>query len=105
MTTNKLNYCPYCGKKIQADNVSKINYCCFCGSKLKKEGKSPRSTVQCTICHKYIGLKRENTIKCSYCGSKYHSTCISSWLLKYNSCPMCLNEFLMPKSMVIKVEK
>ena len=52
--------------------------------------------MYCTICHKDISLKRSTIIKCSYCDSQYHSTCITSWLLKYNSCPMCLNVFLIP---------
>ena len=98
MTIKKFNYCPYCGKKIQGLVISQLNFCCFCGTKLKKYNKSQKVRVQCTICHEDIGLKGSNTIKCSYCDSQYHSACITSWLLKYNSCPMCLNVFLIPKS-------
>ena len=98
LSETKLNYCPYCGKKIRGLNISQLNYCCFCGTKLKKNKVLPKPKVQCTICHEYISPKRNNTIKCSYCGSQYHNLCITSWLLKYNSCPMCLNVFLMPKT-------
>ena len=98
LTLHKFNYCPYCGKKIQGLNISQLNYCCFCGIKLRKNYKSSKMKTQCTICHEYIGQKKNNTIKCSYCDSQYHPACITSWLLKYNSCPMCLNVFLMPKS-------
>ncbi|MFX0082872.1 MAG: RING finger domain-containing protein [Candidatus Hodarchaeota archaeon] len=103
MDIQKFNYCPYCGKKIQDLNVSQLNYCCFCGNKLKKSNKSQKIRTKCTICHENISLKRNNTIKCPYCDSQYHSTCITAWLLKYNSCPMCLNVFLMPD--LVSMEK
>ncbi|MHA2008371.1 MAG: RING finger domain-containing protein [Promethearchaeota archaeon] len=99
MSGTKLNYCPYCGKRIQGLNITHLNYCCFCGTKLKRNKELQKLKVQCTICHEHISPKINNIIKCSYCGSQYHSTCITSWLLKYNSCPMCLNVFLMPKSL------
>lgn len=105
MNMNRLNFCPHCGKKLQGVYLTQLNYCCFCGSKLNEERRVLKSTVQCPICHKYIGLKGERKIKCSYCGSQYHSGCISSWLIKYNSCPVCLNEFLIPKSLLVQVNK
>ena len=96
LSLSKINYCPYCGKKLIGLNLSRLNYCCFCGIYLKKSKKSPNLKIQCTICHKYINPNKHNKLECSFCGSPYHTTCIESWLLKYNSCPMCLNEFLMP---------
>ncbi|MFX1346789.1 MAG: RING finger domain-containing protein [Promethearchaeota archaeon] len=96
MLIQKYNFCPYCGKKIQGLNKSTLNFCCYCGTKLKINNRSRTPRVKCTICHEYINLKNSDIIKCSYCDSQYHSTCITSWLMKYNSCPMCLNVFLMP---------
>ncbi|MFX1554074.1 MAG: RING finger domain-containing protein, partial [Promethearchaeota archaeon] len=59
--------------------------------------------VQCIICHKMVDPNRHEIISCSYCGSMYHSTCVSSWLLKYNACPMCQNVFVFPhKTMPIE---
>jgi rRNA maturation endonuclease Nob1 len=99
LNLSKVNYCPYCGKKLVGLKSSKLNYCCFCGTSLKKTNKSAKFKTQCTICHKYFNLKVHRTIECSFCGSQYHSTCIESWLSKYNSCPFCLNVFLMPINM------
>ena len=96
MMLTEVNYCPYCGKKINELKISQLNYCCFCGTNLKKV-RSLQRGVQCTICHDFINPKKDKQIKCSFCGSQYHSNCITSWLLEYNSCPMCLNVFLMPK--------
>ncbi|MBY8986533.1 MAG: hypothetical protein KGD65_15790 [Candidatus Lokiarchaeota archaeon] len=96
MSISKINYCPYCGKKLLGLNLSKLNYCCFCGIKLKKAKKSTNSMKQCIICHKFINPNKHATIECSFCNGLYHATCIESWLLKYNSCPLCLNVFLMP---------
>ncbi|MHA1931264.1 MAG: RING finger domain-containing protein [Promethearchaeota archaeon] len=96
LNLSKFNYCPNCGKKLLGLNLSKLNYCCFCGTHLKKTEKSTNLKIQCTICHKYVNTNKNNTIECSYCNSLYHSTCIESWLIKYNSCPLCLNVFLMP---------
>lgn len=90
------NFCPKCGKKISKINVDKTNFCCFCGKKLKDKKTKLIRNVQCTICHKIVDLNRHKTIKCSYCGSIFHTTCVSSWLLKYNACPMCQNVFIFP---------
>ena len=97
---NKFRYCPYCGKQLQGLKVVQLNYCRFCGAKLKKHNKSSKLRVQCTICHDPINPERSSSIQCSFCDSQYHTTCITSWLLKYNSCPMCLNVYIMPKQSV-----
>jgi hypothetical protein len=91
-----LNYCPYCGKKILKSNKYETNFCRYCGKALKKEQISLQNKVQCTVCHEYIWHGRIYTIQCSFCGSHFHYSCVVSWLMKYNSCPMCQNEFLNP---------
>ena len=96
MTETSLNYCPYCGKKILKSNKYETNFCRYCGRALKREQKSSQDKVQCTVCHKYIWYGRNYSIQCSFCGSKFHYLCVDSWLMKYNSCPMCQNEFLNP---------
>ncbi|MFX1410048.1 MAG: RING finger domain-containing protein [Promethearchaeota archaeon] len=90
------NYCPYCGKELPDSNKSKANYCCYCGRELRNNKKRLNKGIQCTICHKYINSQNTKTITCSFCGSMYHYYCISSWLIKYNACPMCQNVFLNP---------
>lgn len=92
-------YCPHCGKKLPKLTVEKLNYCSFCGSKLKLNKSEVRKS--CTICHEKIKSDLTNVIKCSFCGSMYHSTCVSSWLLKYNACPMCQNIFLIPNKAIL----
>ena len=94
MTETSLNYCPYCGKKILKSNKYETNFCRYCGRALIREQKSSQDKVQCTVCHKYIWYGRNYSIQCSFCGSKFHYLCVDSWLMKYNSCPMCQNEFL-----------
>jgi len=56
------------------------------------------SEVQCTVCHKYINFAKGQVITCPFCGSTYHYLCVAFWLSKYNSCPMCQNNFLEPHS-------
>ncbi|MFX1572634.1 MAG: RING finger domain-containing protein [Promethearchaeota archaeon] len=99
-----LNYCPYCGIKLSKINSSKANFCCHCGNKLRHEYKKTYQKVQCTICHKYISHEYQNIIKCSYCGSQYHESCVSSWLLKYNACPMCQNVFIFPNKELVELK-
>ncbi len=96
MAGTSLNYCPYCGKKILKSNKYETNFCRYCGRALKREQRNSQDKVQCTVCHKYIWYGRNYTIQCSFCGSKFHYLCVDSWLKKYNSCPMCQNEFLNP---------
>lgn len=93
MISTKLKYCPYCGKKFEKYGM---NFCTYCGKNLKRFRGSSTKKVSCTICHELVSLRENENIKCSYCGSQYHRNCITSWLLKYNSCPMCLNVFLKP---------
>ncbi len=54
------------------------------------------SNVQCTVCHKIIDFSKNQVITCPFCGSTYHYLCVADWLSKYNSCPMCQNQFLDP---------
>ncbi|UCC20097.1 MAG: hypothetical protein JSV62_02110 [Promethearchaeota archaeon] len=94
------NFCPYCGRKLPKSNKYKINYCCFCGKKVKNSQSNLIREIQCVICHKNIGPNLQKTITCSYCGSRYHSTCVSSWLFKYNACPLCQNVFIFPNNIL-----
>ncbi len=57
-----------------------------------------RSDVQCTVCHNYINFAKDRVITCPFCASTYHYLCVAFWLSKYNSCPMCQNNFLEPHS-------
>ena len=101
MLERNYNYCPWCGKRlIPKPNKNMINYCCFCGKKLRNNTEKLMREVKCTICHKNVFPRRHKSIKCSYCGSIYHATCVSSWLLKYNACPMCQNVFLFPNKVL-----
>ena len=99
---NKFKYCPYCGKRFTTHIPVQINFCPSCGKNLSKVKFSSITKVSCTICHENINLKENGNIKCPYCGSQFHRRCISRWLLDYNSCPLCLNTFLMPESILIK---
>ncbi len=56
--------------------------------------------AQCIICHKIVDPNRHKSIRCSYCGGLYHYKCVSSWLQKYNACPMCQNVFLYPNKII-----
>ncbi|MBY8984836.1 MAG: hypothetical protein KGD65_07210 [Candidatus Lokiarchaeota archaeon] len=56
------------------------------------------SDVHCTVCHKNLNFARDKVITCPFCGSIYHYLCVAFWLSKYNSCPMCQNNFLEPYS-------
>ncbi|MFX1550261.1 MAG: RING finger domain-containing protein [Promethearchaeota archaeon] len=100
MSEKTYNYCPYCGRKLPKSTNYKSYYCCFCGKKFQINSENLFKKVQCTICHNIIDPNRYLTIKCPYCGSMYHSTCVSSWLLKYNACPMCQNVFLFPNKTI-----
>ena len=104
MSGKVFNYCPYCGIKLSKTYSSEAKFCCYCGNILRYENKKAYSKVQCTICHKYISHEDLDTIKCSYCGSEYHSSCVSSWLLKYNACPMCQNVFIFPDRKLIELK-
>ncbi|MHA1192911.1 MAG: RING finger domain-containing protein [Promethearchaeota archaeon] len=105
MTGYKLNYCPYCGKKLRTSTEYQTNFCNYCGHKLKKTIPYMEKKVQCTICHDFIWLRRSKTIKCSFCGSEYHYSCVASWLMVHNSCPMCQNVFLNPTLIANSITK
>ncbi|MFX1364531.1 MAG: hypothetical protein ACFFCE_20140 [Promethearchaeota archaeon] len=64
-----------------------------------------KSDVQCTVCHKYINFAENKVITCPFCGSTYHYLCVAFWLSKYNSCPMCQNNFLEPHSDLFENEE
>ncbi|MFX0004080.1 MAG: DUF1272 domain-containing protein [Candidatus Hodarchaeota archaeon] len=100
MSEKKYNFCPYCGRKLPKSTNYKIYYCCFCGKKFQLKHENLIMRAQCTICHKIVDPSKHNTIICSYCGSIYHSTCVTSWLVKYNACPMCQNVFLFPNKII-----
>ena len=104
MPDRTFNYCPHCGKKLPKTNDFKANFCSFCGYKLRNKSEYSHPNVQCTICHNYISHEHKNSIKCSYCGSQFHSNCVSSWLLKYNACPMCQNVFTFPNRSLIELK-
>ncbi|MHA1486618.1 MAG: RING finger domain-containing protein [Promethearchaeota archaeon] len=96
MPNISFNYCPNCGKKIQKSTNKKVNFCCYCGREFKKKKVNLHDKIQCTVCHELIWHGRSRTIQCSFCSSQYHYSCVSSWLTKHNSCPMCQNVFLKP---------
>lgn len=99
---NMINFCPNCGGKLLQSGSSVNNYCLYCGSKLKRNNNSSIKAVGCTICHKSIN-DNDNTIKCSFCESSYHYSCVANWLAKYNACPMCQNQFIIPKFQELKL--
>ena len=65
-------------------------------NKVKIRAGVSKSNVQCTVCHKFIDFSKNQVITCPFCGSTYHYLCVADWLSKYNSCPMCQNQFLDP---------
>jgi len=65
-------------------------------NKVKTREGVAMSKVQCTICHKNINFVKDKLITCPFCGSTYHYLCVAAWLDRYNSCPMCQNQFLDP---------
>lgn len=86
-----LNFCPYCGSKLDRERKTKLNFCPFCGAEINDWIKE----LKCTICHQKIKYY-EHSLNCAYCESPYHYNCVSGWLSKYNSCPTCQNIFLNP---------
>ncbi|MFX0021966.1 MAG: hypothetical protein ACFE9S_06540 [Candidatus Hermodarchaeota archaeon] len=100
MSEKIYNFCPYCGRKLPKSKDYKAVYCCYCGKKLQVKRDNLMKNVQCIICHRIVDPNRHKNIKCPYCGSMYHLTCVSSWLLKYNACPMCQNVFLFPNKII-----
>ena len=100
LTEKSINFCPYCGKKIPKSYNYKTFYCCFCGKKFRYNEEDVAKKVQCIICHRIVDPNRHKNIRCPYCGSMYHLTCVSSWLLRYNACPMCQNAFLYPNKII-----
>ncbi|MFX1451684.1 MAG: hypothetical protein ACFFCM_12615 [Promethearchaeota archaeon] len=95
------NFCPYCGKKLPKSNIGKPNYCCYCGKKLSNKKDKSITKAHCTICHRIVDLHKHRIIRCSFCESLYHESCVTSWLEKYNACPMCQNVYLFPQKTLI----
>ena len=104
MQERSYNYCPHCGIKILRNQGYQINYCRNCGKKLNMGEFTKVNRVQCPICRQYVWQGRSDTIECSFCGSKYHSKCVTNWLTRYNSCPLCQNVYLKPKENIIKLQ-
>ena len=96
MSHTDFRYCPNCGKKLIKSTRFETNYCNGCGTDLRKVKIINQKKIQCTICHEYIWIERNKTIQCSFCGSRYHFSCVSAWLKRHNSCPMCQNVYLNP---------
>lgn len=74
-------------------------------NKVKIRKGISKSDVQCTVCHNYIDFVKDKVITCPFCGSIYHYLCVAFWLSKYNSCPMCQNNFLEPHSELFENEE
>ncbi|MFX0030287.1 MAG: RING finger domain-containing protein [Candidatus Hermodarchaeota archaeon] len=98
----RFKYCPYCGKRFIKQNSIHRNFCSYCGKNLNKSFLYSIKRISCTICHESMTLNHDKIFKCPYCGSQFHQNCISSWLYDYNSCPLCLNSFLMPKTISVE---
>ena len=88
-----MNYCRYCGFNLK--KYKHPNYCSRCGKKLTQISNNSFNRIRCGICHKYVEL-HEDSILCSYCGSKFHKSCVTRWILQYNACPICQNKYLIP---------
>ncbi|KAF6160062.1 hypothetical protein GIB67_032899 [Kingdonia uniflora] len=49
----------------------------------------------CSVCiEEFVGDGKD--AKQMPCGHIYHSTCISSWLSRHNSCPLCRSPLALP---------
>ncbi|MFX0010306.1 MAG: hypothetical protein ACFE9R_08330 [Candidatus Hermodarchaeota archaeon] len=77
--------------QIEASKLEEI-----LSNKVKTREGVSASHVQCTVCHKNINFAKDKLITCPFCASTYHYLCVADWLSKYNSCPMCQNQFLDP---------
>jgi len=94
---NIYNFCPSCGNKLIQLDYTESNFCSYCGGKLTEGNDNSNHIKQCTICHESVNIDNNN-IKCLYCGSNFHFTCVAGWLSEHNACPMCQNQFLIPKA-------
>ena len=87
---------------LYRDESSKLEE--ILSNKIKiREGIST-SKIQCNVCRNQINLTRDQIIKCPFCGAIYHYLCVAFWLSKYNSCPVCQNNFLNPNSGLFQVD-
>ncbi len=94
--THEIRYCPNCGVNLKNKINPKLNFCPYCGENLKFHKKSISNNIQCVICHEYVETNAKKII-CSFCGSIFHESCATNWISKYNSCPMCQNQFVYPR--------
>jgi len=99
------NYCPSCGSKLLKSTKSKTNFCYKCGHKLKIGDRTSQKNIRCTICHEFIPYRTPRIIKCSFCGSKYHYSCVYDWLARHNACPMCQNVYVNPNLILSRKRK
>lgn len=53
---------------------------------------------KCIICHKSVNVAEDHFIQCEFCKSLSHYTCAAWWVNKYNSCPVCHNQYTIPNS-------
>ena len=53
---------------------------------------------KCIICHKSVDVSKDHFINCEFCGSLSHYICGAWWINKYNSCPVCHNQYTIPDS-------
>jgi hypothetical protein len=53
---------------------------------------------KCVICHKMVTISEDHFTKCEFCGVLCHYTCAVWWIEKYNSCPVCYNQYVVPNS-------
>jgi hypothetical protein len=55
---------------------------------------------KCIICHKPVVVTEDHFIQCEFCKSLSHYTCAAWWVNKYNSCPVCHNQYTIPNSQI-----
>jgi hypothetical protein len=53
---------------------------------------------QCVICRKVVDIVEDHFIKCNFCGSMMHYVCGAMWIDKYNACPVCHNNYTIPRN-------
>jgi hypothetical protein len=62
------------------------------------------SEVKCPVCHEFIKLAQYEIIKCVHCEAVFHRLCVGFWLEKYNACPVCQNNFVIPDSGLFEID-
>ncbi|MEJ2252434.1 MAG: RING finger domain-containing protein [Candidatus Lokiarchaeota archaeon] len=92
----QVRFCTKCGVEFSVFVNYVPNFCPKCGHKVNSK-KLQKYETKCLICHQPI-LNRQNSIECSYCSGKFHSSCVSPWLNHFNACPLCQNIYTYPKN-------